>query len=61
MRQLRAQRMREIRLIQLEAPRLDLRLDLLDEMQVGCLRVRVVRVAGHRDVAPGSLFIQRRR
>jgi hypothetical protein len=44
--------MSEINLLQLELTRFELRLDVLDEMQIGSLGLLVVGVAGHRDVAP---------
>ena len=53
--------MREISLLQLELPRLELRLDVFDEMQIGLLRLGVVRMAGHRDVALGTFLIERGR
>src|SRR5260370_14360085 len=48
--------MREIELGELELARLQRRLDLLDEMQVSLLGLRVVGVAGHRDIAAGGVL-----
>ena len=50
LRQLVAQRMSQKNLFQFELPRLELRLDVLHEMEIGSLGFRVVGVAGHRDV-----------
>ena len=42
-----------------ELPRLDLRVDVLHEMQIGPLGFFVVGVAGHRDIAAGRFLIER--
>ena len=55
--QLRAQRMGDVSLGELELARLELRVHVLDEMQVGLLRLGVVRVAGHGDVATRGLLV----
>ena len=60
LRQVRAQRVPEIDLFQRELARLELRLDVFDEVEVGPLRLRVLGVTGHRDVTPGRFLIQRR-
>ena len=52
-------RMRDVNFFQRELARLELRLDVLDEMQIRLLRVRVVRVAGHGDVAARRFLVQR--
>ena len=49
--------MSEINLLQLELTRLELRLDVLDEMQIGFLGLRIVGVASHRDVAPRRFLV----
>ena len=49
----------EISLFEFELPRLELRLDVLDEMEVGFLGVRIVGVAGHCDIAAGRFLIER--
>ena len=51
--------MPQINLRQLELTRFDLRLDLLDEMEVGLFRRGVFRMAGHGDIAQGAFLIQR--
>ncbi len=56
-RQFVAQRMSKVNLLQLELTRLELRLDVLDEMQIGFLGLRVVGVASHRDVAPRRFLV----
>ena len=58
-RQLRAQRMTDISPGELELAGLESRLHVLNEMQVGLLRLRVIRVAGHGDVALGGLLVNR--
>ena len=50
--------MGDVSLGELELARLELRLDVLDEMQVGLFRLGVVRVAGHGDVALGGLLVE---
>gem|GEM_PF-4765352 len=57
--ELRAKRVREEQFREVELPGFQLRLDLLDELEVGRLRLRAVRVAGHRDVALAALLIER--
>ena len=57
--QLRAQGLREVGLLQRELTRLDLRLDVLDEMEIGLLRLGAVGVAAHGDVTLRALFIER--
>jgi hypothetical protein len=51
--------MRDINFLQRKLARLELRLDVLDEMQICLLRVRVVRVAGHGDVTARRLLVER--
>ena len=58
-RQLGALRMRDEKFLQLELAWLELRLDQLDELQVSLLRIGVVRVTGHGDVAAGRFLIER--
>ena len=51
--------MRDVKPGQREVARLEFRLDLLDEVQVGLFRAGIVRVAGHGDVTPGRFLVQR--
>ena len=51
--------MRDVNFLQRELARLELRLDVFDEMQIRLLRVRVVRVARHGDVTARRLLVQR--
>ena len=51
--------MRDENLRQLELARLELRLDVLDEMQIGLFRLGIVRVAGHGDVTLGMVLVER--
>src|ERR1039457_1863779 len=51
--------MRDVNVLQRELARLELRLDVFDEMQIRLLRVRVVCVAGHGDVTARRLLVQR--
>src|ERR1017187_3659070 len=55
--QLRAKRMGNIRLSELELAWLELRLNVLHEMQVGLFRLGIVRVASHGDVAFRGLLV----
>ena len=57
--QLCAQGMGDVNLGELELARLELRLHVLHEVQVGLLRLGVVRVARHGDVTLGGLLIHR--
>ncbi len=50
--------MGDINLLQRELARLELRLDVLDKMQIRLLRICVVRVTGHRDVTARRLLVQ---
>jgi hypothetical protein len=50
----------EIKLRELELPRFNARLDLFDELQIGSLSICVVSLAGHRYVASGAIFLERR-
>ena len=49
----------DVNLFQRELARLELRLDVLDEMQIRLFRLGVVRVAGHGDVAAGGFLVER--
>ncbi len=51
--------MRDVNFFQRELARLELRLDVLDEMQIGLFRVGVVRVAGHGDVTARGFLVER--
>src|ERR1019366_587134 len=55
--QLRAKPMSDIGLGKLELARLELRLNVLHKMQVGLLRLRIVCVASHGDVAFRGLLV----
>src|ERR1017187_9127513 len=55
--QLRAKRMGNIRLSELELAWLELRLNVLHEMQVGLFRFGIFRVARHGDVAFRGLLV----
>ena len=50
--------MGDVSLRELELARLELRLDVLHEMQVGLFRLGIVRVARHGDVAFGGLLVE---
>ena len=52
-------RMRHVKLLHRELARLELWLDLLDEMQIRPLRFSIVRVAGHRNIAATGFLVQR--
>ena len=49
--------MGDVSLGELELARLELRLDVLHEVQVGLFRLGIVRVARHGDVALGGLLV----
>ena len=51
--------MGDVNFLQRELARLELRLDVLDEMQIRLFRVGVVRVAGHGDVTARGFLVQR--
>ena len=51
--------MPDVNLRQLELPRLELRLDVLDKVQVGLFGLGIVGVAGHGDIALGGFLVQR--
>ena len=51
--------MRHINFLQRELARLELRLDVFDEMQIRLFRVRVVRVARHGDIPARRLLVER--
>ena len=57
--QVRALRMSDEKFLQFELARLELRLDVFDELQISLLRIGVVRVTGHGDVAAGGFFVER--
>ena len=57
--ELRAEGVGEEKFGEMELARLQFRLHLLDEMQVCNLRLRTVRVTGHRDVALAALLVER--
>ena len=55
----RPKRVLQVNLFEFELTRLELRLNLFDEMEVGPLRLRVVRLARHRDVTARGFLVQR--
>ena len=57
--ELRAERVGKEELREVELAGLQLGFNLLDEVQVRRLRLRAIRVAGHRDVALAALLIER--
>ena len=59
LRQMIELRMRDVNFFQSKLARLELRLDVFDEMQIRLLRIRIVRVARHRDVTARRLLVER--
>ena len=52
-------RMRDVDFLQRKLAWLELRLDLLDEMQIRLFRLGIVRVARHGDITARRLLVQR--